>query len=94
MGLAFQAASASLAHNGFWAVGSPSLLPPPLGWVDCAFAPNSPAPNSSMEEEGTSLGEKPLPGWDASNFYNIPHLQYIGFLQNDVWIEFLKVDLF
>lgn len=79
MGLAFQAASARLAHNGFWAVGSPSLLPPPLrgGWT----AALSPAPNSAMEEEGTGLEEKPLPGWDASNFYN---LQYTGFLQNDV----------
>lgn len=70
-----------------WFLGCGLSQPPAAstqGWVDCGFAPGPPAPNPSMEEEGTGLEEKPLPGWEASNFHNIPHLQYTGFLQNDV----------
>lgn len=67
-----------------WFLGCGPSQPPALGWVDCGFGPGSQASNSSMEEKGMGLEEKPLSGRDASNFYNIPHLQYIEFLQNNV----------
>ena len=50
--------------------------------------------DSSMQDKGTGLEEKLLSGRGASNFYNMPHLQYTEILKNDVCIEFLKVDSF
>lgn len=98
MGIAFQEASASLAHDGYCAVGSSSLLHPHSGTNELqllmALAPAPRPPDFSTQDKGTGLEEKLLSGRDASSFYNTPHLQCTEILRNDVCIEFLKVDSF